>query len=106
MNYQDAKIKISETTKKGLDWIGKVLCFGALAMGIYAIGAQANSPQTATTPQAQRTYEVSRLALCESEKSLALSKLKDYSENLMNLAPEDVKRLAEKKDSSCQNSGF
>lgn len=96
--------KLKDTGNRLIDSFAKVFLIGIGLMTVYAVGAQASSPNQPLAPQAQRSYEASRMAFCEAEKTLAQSKLKDYTEGNLKLTPEEVKSLAEKKDNPC--SGF
>lgn len=104
MNTQNITKKVNEVGNKIIDSVAKVFLIGVGIMTIYAVGAQASSPTQPLAPQAQRSYEASRVAFCEAEKTLAQSKLKDYTEGNLKLTPDEVKSLAEKKDNPC--SGF
>lgn len=97
MNTQN----IPDTAKKAANIAGKTVIVLLGLLIVYSVGAQASSTTQPLTPQAQRSYEANRIALCESEKTLTQSKIKDYSENLIELTPDELKRLAEKRDQDC-----
>lgn len=100
MNTQNLK----DTGNKLIDSFAKGFVIFVLALTVYAVGAQATTTKQPLAPQAQRSYDASRMAFCEAEKTLAQSKLKDYTEGNLKLSPDQVKDLAEKNDNPC--SGF
>lgn len=92
---------LPETAHRGTTFLGKWLLIVAAIIITYSVGAQASSTTQPLTPQSQRSYEASRIAFCEAEKSLAQSKIADYSNGILKLTPDDLKALAEKKDKEC-----
>ncbi len=93
--------RVPDTTRKVTDWLGKAILIIAGVLIIYSVAAQASSSTQPLAPQAQRSYDANRIAFCESEKTLAQSKMQDYLNGIIKLSPDDVKKLAEKKDVDC-----
>lgn len=103
-----AKATISKKTIFAVVGVATSFVLGSVAMA--SIPKQPLSPQAqvgydnslAVEKATKEAHNKSILALCESEKTLALAKLKDFYDDHIKLDAEKAKELVDKSNKNCQ----
>lgn len=100
--------KINPKTVFAVVGVATSFVLGSVAMA--SIPKQPLSPQAqmsydsalATQKATKEAYDKSIVSLCESEKTLALAKLKDFYDDHIKLDVEKAKELVDKSNKVCQ----
>lgn len=71
--------------------------FTVIVGAMYMLGASAKEVYEPIAPAAEVTYQSARKTLCEAELVLVQAKLLDFANNALELSPDAVKSLTEKK---------